>query len=117
MTKDELHNQLRSPQVNDRVRALERIIRSEDPNWTPQLLAALQDRSHHVAALAAEGLGQVGDDSVAPQLLQRFDYCQEDGPARDPGAYIRSHLAYALGRLEYAAAGDSLRRGIKTYEF
>ena len=117
MTKEELNNLLRSPQVNDRVRALERIVRSEDSTWTPQLLAALRDRIPHVAALAAEGLGRVAEFSVAPQLLERFDYCQEDGPKRDPGAYVRSHLAFALGRLGYSAAIDSLRQGIRTYEF
>src|SRR5438876_12442200 len=117
MTREELNNQLRSGQANDRVRALERIVRSEDSSWTPELLAALHDRLHHVAALAAEGLGKIADHSVAPQLLERFDYCQEDGPKRDPGAYLRSHLAFAFGRLGFGAAIDSLRRGIRTYEF
>jgi HEAT repeat protein len=117
MTKDELDNLLRSPQSNDRVRALERIVRSEDSSWTPQLMAALHDRIHHVAALAAEGLEKVADYSEAAQLLERFDFCQEDGPKRDPGSYIRSHLAFAFGRLSYNAAIESLRGGIRTYEF
>src|SRR5437764_19174 len=117
LTKEDFDNLLHSPQASDRVRALERIVRSEDPSWTPQLLAALRDRLHHVAALAAEGLGKCADFSVAPQLLERFDYCQEDGPRRDPGAYVRSHQAFAFGRLNYGPATDSLRRGIRTYEF
>src|SRR5438045_1558151 len=101
MTREALDKLLRSSRVDDRVRALERINRSEDSAWTPELLAALGDRVHHVAALAAEGLAKFAEFSVAPQLLERFDYCQEDGPSRDPGAYIRSHLAFAFGRLNY----------------
>jgi HEAT repeat protein len=74
------------------------------------------DRVNYVAATAAEVLGRVGDWSSGMPMLERFLWLSEDGPKRDGGCHIRSHIAYAFGRLEYTPGSEALHLGLKTVQ-
>src|SRR5579871_4526276 len=116
MRREQVLMLLRSRRTEDRIRAVEALGRSPEPDDIPLLLEALRDRSHYVAALAATGLSEAAPREFAPELLERFDELAADGLKRDPGCHIRAHLAFALGRLEYGPAIESLRAGIRTHQ-
>src|SRR5438128_1276659 len=116
MNRDAIERLLASRRTEERLRALEWIEANSDTAWTPALLDALEDKSPYARGLAAKTLAQVTDWTVADRLLEQFDRLLQNGPGLDPGGTVRSHLAFALGRLEYRQAEESLRRGIKTYE-
>lgn len=113
---DILSSLLHSRRTEDRIRAIQQIARSDDPAKPSLLLKALNDRSHYVAALAAEALCDAADFSVAQEMVERFLYLSEDGLKRDPGCHVRAHLAIAFGRLEYSPAIHALRIGIRTVQ-
>src|SRR5215472_10111573 len=103
---------LASRKTEDRLRGIQMLARNATAEHQALLLKALSDRSNYVAALAAETLGNVADESALKVMLERFLYLSEDGLRRDPGCHIRAHLAFAFGRLEYRWATDALRTGI-----
>lgn len=107
---------LRSKKAEDRIRAVQRLARSEALGRQTLLLEALQDKTNYVAAMAAEALGHCADWSAAAAMVTRFLYLSEDGLKRDPGCHIRAHLAFAFGRLEYLPSTEALRIGIRTVQ-
>src|SRR5579872_5929954 len=111
MRREQVLMLLRSRRTEDRIRAVEALGRSPEPDDLPLLLEALRDRSHYVAALAATALSETAPPEMASDLLERFDELANEGPKRDPGCHIREHLAFALGRLEYRPSIESLRAG------
>ena len=102
----------RSKKTEDRIRAISLVHRLTDAERQGLLVEALHDKSNYVATLAAETLGELADENAADAMQAHFLYLMEDGPTRDPGCHIRSHLAFAFGRLEYRPAADALRQGI-----
>ena len=106
-------NLFRSKKTEDRIRALALVHRLTDEERRDLLLEALHDKSNYMATLAAETLGELADEDAADAMQEHFLYLMEDGPTRDPGCHIRSHLAFAFGRLEYRPAADALRQGIQ----
>ncbi len=113
---DNFTSLLNSRRTEDRIRAVQQIARSDEPTKRTLLLKALSDRSHYVAALAAEALCECADMSVAQEMVEHFLYLSEDGLKRDPGCHVRAHLAIALGRLGYSPAVHALRVGIRTVQ-
>jgi len=105
---------LQSKKAEERQRAVRLLRRSGGPAALQLLLKALQDRTSYVAALAAEALGEIGDDSVVDQMVERFRFLAEDGPKRDSGCHIRANLAFAFAKMECHVAADALRLGIRT---
>src|SRR5579871_6298423 len=103
---------LRSRQIEDRLRAVRLAERDASPEAQQILLAALEDRTNYVAALAAKALAECADWPVLAKMRARFDHLMEDGLKRDAGCHIRAELAFAFGRREYLPADDSLRAGI-----
>ena len=113
---DDLTPLLNSRKTEDRLRAVARLASRGDVESQKLLLAALKDKVNYVATAAAEALGQGASDETASEMLDCFQWLMEDGPKRDVGCHIRSHLAFAFGRLEYRPAGDPLLVGIKTVQ-
>lgn len=114
MTIENLAPLLNSRRTEDRIRAVQQLARSDDPEKQTLLMKALHDRSNYVAALVAEALCDAADMSVAQEIVEHFLYLSEDGLKRDPGCHVRAHLAIALGRLGYSPAVHALRVGIRT---
>ena len=114
MNEPKVQTLLRSQRTEDRLRAAKLLARQRGP--LDLLLRALRDRSPYVAAVAAEALVECADEEAAPAMVECFEYLSEKGAKRDPGCHIRSHLAFALGRLEYTPAADALRVGIRTVQ-
>ena len=105
-----------SKKLEDRLRAVRLASRLPDAERSASLLLLLSDRANYVAALAAEALGGYADWQSAGEMRERFLWISKDGPKRDPGCHIRSHLAYAFGRLEYTPAHDALYIGLRTVQ-
>ena len=113
MNADQIRTKFKSKQTQDRLQAVKRIADLAPPERQALLLEALSDKSPYVAALAAEALGEGADDKAALALTEKFRELCEDGIKLDPGCHIRSNIAFALGRLEYRPASDTLRVGIR----
>ncbi len=116
MTPEEIRKRLRSKQTPERIGAVKLAAGLEGSGRQALLLEALADKSHYVAALAAEALGENADENAALAMTEQFALLSEDGPKRDPGCHIRANLAFALGRLDYRPASDVLRVGIKAVQ-
>src|SRR5437870_3661188 len=65
--------------------------RSRDERALAPLLEALTSGSPYMRAAAASGLGFLGRPEAIPHLTNAF--------LKDPGLYVRSDAALALGRL------------------
>lgn len=111
---EQIQKRLRAKQTPERISAVRQAAALDSPDRQALLLTALADKSHYVAALAAEALGQHADDTAAAAMTDRLTYLSEDGPAQDPGCHIRSNLAFALGRLHYSPAATALKIGLRT---
>jgi len=107
---------IKSKKVEDRLRAVKLAERLPENERQEALLKLMCDRVNYVAATAAEVLGRVGDWNSGRPMQERFLWLSEDGPKRDAGCHIRSHIAYAFGRLEYTPGGEALRLGLKTVQ-
>lgn len=107
---------LRSRKTEDRIRGVNRLIRSRDPAAVGQLVNLLRDRSNYVASLAAEALANCAGFDECSAMRDCFFWLSEDGLQRDPGCHIRSHLAYAFGRLDYRTGIDALHAGARTVQ-
>ncbi len=107
---------IKSKKLEERLRAVRLASRLPEGERMAPLLQLLRDRANYVAAMAAEALGASADWKSAGDMRERFLWLSEDGPKRDPGCHIRSHLAYAFGRLEYSPAHDALRTGLRTVQ-
>ncbi len=114
MDTEQIRKRLRAKQTPERISAVRQAAALDGPDRQALLLEALADKSHYVAAQAAEALGEHADDTAAALLTDRLASLSEDGLARDPGCHIRSNLAFALGRLQYYPAADALRVGLRT---
>ena len=107
---------IKSKNLEERLRAVRLSGRLPEAERQAPLLRLLSDRANYVAALAAEALGQSGTWKSAGEMRERFLWLSQDGPKRDGGCHIRSHLAYAFGRLEYSPGHDALRVGLRTVQ-
>ena len=116
MDADGVNELVKSRKLEDRLRAVRLAARLPEEQRLAPLLVLLRDRASYVASLAAEALGTAADWPSAGQMRDRFLYLSEDGLKRDPGCHVRSHLAYAFGRLEYTPAHDALRAGLRTVQ-
>lgn len=116
MSSDEVAAQYKSAKTVDRIEAVNRMKRLPVPDRIPLLLKAIRDKSNFVATMAAEQLGLCADYSATNEMLERFLWLSEAGDARDPGCHIRSHIAFAFGRLEHHAASEALKLGIRTVQ-
>lgn len=116
MASDSLHILLQSRRVEDRIRGVQKLARSESPDRERWLLSLLDDRAHYVAALAAEALRDGASWEACNAMVERFRYFSEDGLKRDPGCHIRAHLAFTFGQLEHSPASEVLRVGIRTVQ-
>lgn len=114
MDTEQIRKRLRAKQTPERISAVRQAAVLDGPDRQALLLEALADKSHYVAAQAAEALGEHADDTAAAAMTNRLTHLSEDGPARDPGCHIRSNLAFALGRLQYYPAADALKVGLRT---
>jgi len=119
MDTEQIRKRLRAKQTPERISAVRLAAALDGPDRQALLLEALADKSHYVAAQAAEALGEHADDKIiddtaAAAMTDRLTHLSEDGLARDPGCHIRSNLAFALGRLSYYPAADALRVGLRT---
>ena len=113
---DEILSMLKSSKTEDRIKAVNRMRRLGGEERQSLLLLALQDKSNFVAAMAAEQLGNEADWGAMSEMLKRFLWLSGEGLKRDPGCHIRAHLAFAFGRLEYHAASDAIKIGIRTIQ-
>ncbi len=84
MTADEIRKRLRSKQTQEGIGAVKSASRLEGDARQALLLGALGDKSHYVAALAAEALGEQAY-KAALAMTERFVYLSEDGPTRHAG--------------------------------
>ena len=107
---------MRSRKTEDRIRAVQRLAARADADTAEILLTTLDDPSAYVGRLAADELAQVATWEICDRLTERFRYFAEDGFRRDPGCFIRTSLAFALGKCEYAPAVDLLIDGIRTVQ-
>jgi HEAT repeat protein len=107
---------IKSKKVEDRLRGVKLAERLSEPERQSALLKLMCDRVNYVAATAAEVLGRLGDWNSGRPMQERFLWLSEDGPKRDAGCHIRSHIAYAFGRLEYTPGSEALRIGLKTVQ-
>jgi hypothetical protein len=106
----------RSKKLEERLRAVRLAGKLPGADRQAALLILLRDRANYVAALAAQTLGEAADWKSAGEMRERFLWLSADGPKRDTGCHIRSHLAYAFGRLEYSPARDALAVGLGTVQ-
>jgi HEAT repeat protein len=111
---DEAATLLQSKKSEERQRAVRLLRRQGGADAAWMLLKALQDRTSYVAALAAEALGEIGEDGIADAMLERFFFLAQDGVKRDPGCHIRANLAFAFAKMDYRPARDALHLGIRT---
>ncbi len=117
LDSEQVNALLGSKRAEDRIRGVQACERIEENRPRRQLLLrALTDRTHYVAALAAEQLGTCADLDACATMLDHFDWLAEQGPKRDPGCHVRAALTFAFGRLEYLNAAEALKRGIKTVQ-
>ena len=107
---------IKSKKLEDRLKAVRMASRLPEAERLAALVLLLRDRANYVAAQAAEALGACADWETAGQMRDRFLWFSEEGLKRDPGCHIRSHLAYAFGRLEYSPARDALQIGLRTVQ-
>ena len=114
MDTDQITKRLRAKQTPERISAVRQAAALDGPERQTLLLTALLDKSHYVAALAAEALGEHTDAAAAAAMTDRLRHLSEDGLAHDPGCHIRSNLAFALGRLRCSPAADALKLGLHT---
>lgn len=112
----DLRQLLKSRDTQDRVRAVRTIARADAADRAALLVSALADRSHYVAAMAAEALGLCADEAACVAMVERFAHLAGSGAARDPGCHIRANLAYAFARLDYRPAGEVLRQSVRTVQ-
>jgi HEAT repeat protein len=116
MDVDAIAALIKSKNLEERLRAVRLASRLPEGERQAPLLLLLRDRANYVAAMAAEALGASADWKSAGEMAARFQWLSDDGPKRDPGCHIRSHLAYAFGRLEYTPGRDALRIGLRTVQ-
>ena len=114
MDTDQIAKRLRAKQTPERISAVRQAAALDGLDRQALLLTALLDKSHYVAAQAAEALGEHADDAAAAAMTDRLLHLSGDGLAQDPGCHIRSNLAFALGRLGYSPAADALKIGLRT---
>jgi HEAT repeat protein len=113
LNDSEIEQLLASRRTEDRIRAVNLLRAHSGPRLQELLLRALKDRSSYVATTAAEILGEYAEWGTAAEMRERFLELSKDGPLHDPGCHIRSHLAFAFGRLEFTPASDALELGLK----
>lgn len=116
MTTSEIDTLLKSRDTKDRLRAVGAMARRADPADAPRLIKLLKDRSAYVSQQAAEALSKVATTEHGPALIAEFARLQTGGSSADPGCYIRTSIAYVLGRMEFHSADDLLREGIRTVQ-
>jgi HEAT repeat protein len=116
MDADAINALIKSKNLEERLRAVRLASRLSEGERQAPLLLLLRDRANYVAALAAEALGASADWKSAGEMRERFLWLSENGEKRDSGCHIRSHLAYAFGRLEYTPGHDVLRIGLRTVQ-
>lgn len=116
MSLDQAATLLRSRVTEDRIRAVNRIVSSDETGRQSLLLTALTDRSNYVAAMAADALANSADSEALKVMDERFLWICEDGVKRDPGCHIRAALALGFGQQAYSPARETLRVGIKTVQ-
>lgn len=83
--------------------------------YAAQLFRSGRDVDVIRAALAVLATGE--DRSLRPLLLEKYQYCEEDGVRRDPGGTIRIAVLRALRPLARGADVALLERAVATYEF
>jgi hypothetical protein len=113
---DKIRQNLKSRKVEDRLHAVGQLARVNGEEKVLLLKEALRDRSHYVAAQAAEALGNCADWEDGREICDVFLRLTSEGAKGDPGCHIRAHLAVALAKIEYSLAAEALRAGIRTVQ-
>ncbi len=90
--------------------------RLAEPDRTRLLCIALKDRSSYFAADAALRLATAAEPFAVEAALERFKFLMADGLKRDPGCYIRAHLAVLLGNNRCLEAVPILREGLRVVQ-
>lgn len=116
MIPESIRKALRARRVEERLVAVERLSSIAGAEATALLAAALRDRSHYIAALAARLLGERGDPGAVPAMVETFRWMAEKGKARDSGCRVRNELALAFGKMEDARASEVLFAGLRTVQ-
>ena len=89
MDTDQIAKRLRAKQTPERISAVRQAAALDGLDRQALLLTALLDKSHYVAAQAAEALGEHADDTAAAAMTERLLHLSTDGLARDPGCHRR----------------------------
>ena len=93
--------------------ALDRLARVRDDPTSPESLAALRaglaDRSAHVAAKAAQIIGEAEIGGLAPELVTAFERFLVNPVKADPGCVAKAAIVDALQRLGAPEPGVFLR--------
>lgn len=105
-----------SKQIKDRMKAVNMAEQLPESERQSFLLKALRDRANYIAAIAAQLLGEYATWDCGKEMREQFLWLSEDGMKRDGGCHIRSHIAYAMGRIDYTPGIDALKEGIRTVQ-
>ncbi len=116
LTADEIRQLLKSRDPAVRMRAIRLCDRLVEPERTQLLCLAIKDKSSYFAADAALRLVSAAEPFAAEPVHERFQYLMADGLKRDPGCYIRAHLAVILGNMRYLEAVPTLRDGLRVVQ-
>jgi HEAT repeat protein len=94
-------SKLGSKRFQEKVDAANWLRRNKDVQAAPQIAALLKDEDPRVRAAAANALGELGDKSVVPQLIDAVDFSAGAGSDRDTRAVNEANrqIAKALGAL------------------
>jgi HEAT repeat protein len=94
-------SKLSSKRFQEKIDATNWLRRSKDVEAAPQIAALLKDEDPRVRSAAANALGELGDKSVVPQLIEAVDFSAGAGNDRDTRAINEANrqIAKALGVL------------------
>ena len=101
---------LDSKRVAERVEAANRLRKFKDTADAPAVAALLKDEDPRVKAAAAEAVGELGDKSVVPQLIDGLDFTAGGSTDREGRAINEANkqIAIALGQLRDKQAVPAL---------
>jgi HEAT repeat protein len=105
-------SKLSSKRFQEKIDATNWLRRAKDVEAAPQIAQLLKDDDPRVRAAAANALGELGDKSVVPQLIEAVDFSAGAGNDRETRAINEANrqIAKALGELgDHRAAAVLLK--------
>jgi HEAT repeat protein len=109
---------LTSKRVQERVEACNRLRKFKDVQDAPKVAALLKDEDPRVKEAAAEAVGEFGDKSLVPELVDAVDYTVGGATDRESRAINEANkqIAVALGELGDRKATPALLKLTRAHE-